>query len=415
MSDVVSLDPDVADHFATMCRITSRTLDDLYESVRTDLVDGELDMAPTRFLVQALENLEDLARFLTFKAEEIRIADTWRQPIWLSPPHLAASAALAELLANLQHPYGTCTFEAPEYFDLASAVRAIPNAEWHILKRPPGTEWSEMGVSYRGGGAVVLNGEHYPLMIPQVTIDGKLYNADNRAADSESVRTLLGADPGWNLVDYRTGVNQFEKPLTGAAKDLVNISLMLGTRIAPAVDSAALQYVRMEPRTRATLVDAPTALAMFTAAQPTKPGSSPYGPDLAEGYDPVLPAGPASPVGTAKMNAASLVVSALNGALVAATLDDATYRAYEISLEQNDDGRRRALMTSYEVKTATVGNDSVLALVGWHNFVDEIGQLRNVPVAYPPAGDSLEVVGTRAFNSFDPATDFGTNNQMFPK
>lgn len=416
MSDEASLDPDIADRFATMCTISERTLEDVYATVASDLSVGGLAMTSTRFLVQAIENLQDLGRYLRLKAEEIRFADSPRQPAWLSTHHLAAASALTQLLTNLDHPYGRCIFERPETFELTSAIRTMPNAEWHTLKRPPGLDWSERGVSYRGGGAVVgFDGELYPLVIAQVSIDGQIYNADHRVAGDTSVRSLLGADPGWELVDYRTGVSQFEKPLSGAAKDFVNVSLMLGTTMAPAVDASALQYVHMEPGMRATLLDAPTALAMFAAAQPTKPGNSPYGPDLTEGYEPTLPAGPPSPSGTARMNVASMAITAFNGALVGATLDDATYRAWEVSFEHNDDGRRRALMTSYAVNTSVVEDETVLTLVGWHNFVDESGQLRNVPVSYAPAGDSFEMVGARATNSFDPATDFGTNRQMFPE
>ena len=102
-------------------------------------------------------------------------------------------------------------------------------------------------------------------------------------------------------------------------------------------------------------------------------------------------------------------------ATVAANLDDGTLRAWEAVFEENDDGRLRSRLMSYEVKSSDHG----LVLHGWHNYVGNDGKLMKISASYynpgELAGGTTVRDGIAANRPASPTQPYNEIRPMFPR
>lgn len=205
---------------------------------------------------------------------------------------------------------------------------------------------------YRGSGFVVgPDGQQYALAAPFVVRDGVEYHADNGLQPGEpSVLDLDGLDPGWVTIDERIGVERWR----AAPNALERVMIGVGSTVAGPPNGSTEEDVEQ-------LVLEPGRAPYFSSSyEPTARVTQPQGG-----------AGRPKPI-----DAVPLVIDIVGGAALA---DRGSFAAYDISFQQNGDGRRRALYKRVYVGFDNDGQpytDSV-----WINGPDSTDR---VPINYAP-------------------------------
>lgn len=218
----------------------------------------------------------------------------------------------------------------------------------------PGTTGSS---GYAGGGFLIgPDGRKYPLVEPYITgPDGKTINADVAASTEHDVTTLDGRDTGWHDLGTVVGSDKF-----GTVGTTTKILAGLGVAAGGAgpittAQPAWLNGLSIGHGGYAVVTDTPDSLAH--SVQPGQ-GITEVNPAYQQVTtdergrttiveEPANPANYGSRVVTA--NGVALGINVLNGVSVAEHLDDSQIHAYQVTFQQNDDGRVRALMHSYQV------------------------------------------------------------------
>lgn len=221
------------------------------------------------------------------------------------------------------------------------------------------------GTGYLGGGFVTgPDGRRYPLVVPQVRRDGRRFRSNDNVGDP-LVEDLLGKDEGWQEVGRTSGIDRFGKPMSVREKVVVGIAGGLGMGVGP---GTGLQ--RRNDLLPRLAFDRLGSAWLAPAGQVLGPS-----PGVAPGEtDP----GPADPPGVHRDRgerlggALALVTDAARAAVLVKHLDDQLTHGYRLTLQQNLDGRRRALLDVYDVYD-TGGRDVV---VRHHlGYVDRVGGL----------------------------------------
>ncbi|MEO7556145.1 MAG: hypothetical protein ABIV94_06025 [Acidimicrobiales bacterium] len=213
------------------------------------------------------------------------------------------------------------------------------NAEWFASLY--GTRCFAGNQRYFGATSFITgpDGRRYALVAPTVVRDGLAYNAEWGRDGSSSVFDLFGADPGWRTVDVESGVER-HRHSPGAFE-----RLMMGfgaTATAPLAASSRgdVEAVVLEPGELPRIARVPAPSATTTPIPPD--------PEF-ESWQP-LP-----------VNLVALAPMAADFSLAVLNADDGAHDAYQISFQENADGRRRALYQRLDVIPGDDSSPTVLA------------------------------------------------------
>jgi hypothetical protein len=233
------------------------------------------------------------------------------------------------------------------------------------------------GVGYEGNGFIAgPDGRRYPLVAPHVTRNGTVYNADLEVVRGwPSVLDLDGRDTGWSTVYEQIGVERWRDAPGVAGRILAGVG---ATAIGAYSGSSAsdVDATVLAPG-RAPTLGRP--LVPPTVPEPTPPQYTPPAPPDSPPGIPELeyPTGQTS-LAASGTNLAPVVINGLVGAAYA---DLGSHDAYDITFQQNADGRIRAL---YRRVFVGFGDDDKPVL----ESVWVTGPERNdqVPIKYAPPG-----------------------------
>ena len=192
------------------------------------------------------------------------------------------------------------------------------------------------GIRVGEGSSWVPDGRSYPLVAPYVVRDGKTYNADNGVEPGQrSVLELDGRDPGWTTVYEKIDVERWRDDPNVGEKILSGFGSTVGGRPMGSSESDVRSLV-VTPGMAPSFASGDTR----PATEPTPPPYMvPKAPEFASPRQPetTYPGGSA---GAAVASGAPIVIEGLGGAFMA---DQGSHAVYDITLQQNDVGRIRAL------------------------------------------------------------------------
>ncbi len=180
------------------------------------------------------------------------------------------------------------------------------------------------------GFIVGPDGRRYPLVAPTVVRGGRWFNGGAVVDD------LGGLDPGWRLVDVEAGVERHR----GAPSVLGRLLVGIGSTVAGAPVASTSAQVR--------------AVTLHRWAPPTLALVGDPRPNLE-----AVPSTPSDERGSGRPVAAGgfeLLPAAAEVAMGALRADDGSEHAYQVTFEQNEDGRLRA--TYLRVDVAPPAEDS---------------------------------------------------------
>lgn len=264
----------------------------------------------------------------------------------------------------------------------------------------PVERWSELvfgdfacldGVygTYRGGGAITgPDGQRYPVVVPELYTEDGVFHVGHHVTGRLDPATLGGVDVGWTRVATRTGVARVRDAPATPLRVFTSVGTLAGgpsgnVRFA---DQGGLAELHISP-TGVPFISAvprPMATPSATDPVPAELGESPLprlGADLAAvgatarhgppapprdraapdrrpiprperaapDRQPVRPRRHA-PRSTAQAGGAvDLAINAMAAAEVWTSADHGNHAAYQIVFERTDDGRRRAMVRTYQV------------------------------------------------------------------
>lgn len=267
-------------------------------------------------------------------------------------------------------------WEQPD--SLLELVVAMEHEDWvrHVLG---GWRCSPGRGEYRGsGGLRGLDGRVYPLVIPELEIDGKVANIAYDPEPDRDPATLGGGDRGWRVIDERAGVARVEAYVPSwFDRGAVAAAMATGLQ-GPSHGTASreeLQAIGFAADGRPLMGE-----------QPAGPPHDPRDPFPADGPARPLPwlghrSSPVRAVGVLDM-----VVGAADGVRVASQLENPGTNLYRAVFEEHEDGeRRRVRLHTYQVTTTSQGSSFVPFMA--YAVGD---QLRRRPaIVAPPAGTRL--------------------------
>lgn len=421
---VFGLDPELAMDLASACRSSSEVAGGLADEVGAALSAGWLSSRSATLLSEVENELTLLGRVIAGTADGARAADAWQ----LASPSAIAGRLITDVLERmlwdgLNDSVGASAIDVGP-FDLSESFRTMGRGQWRAATSLPGCVSFGPGRYYTGGGALLgPDNRLYPVVVPHlVTDDGRHYTIDADIGDiAPSVASLGGADPGWTMVDYRTGIERVQAEPGGLQTATTGVAVATGLEFAAGVDDSNLAAVYLRAGAPAVYLDSmpvvgPAGLpdeagAALNSPEPTvwlmvdgHVGQYPISdvPDLPLRADrrQDLPRPQHTGLGRAQAidNVFALTTQAVSGFVAARDLDHGRHRAYEVIFEEHADGRRRSRVQTFTLEAKDWGKE----LFGWHLFVDEAGVLQQSPVAYQ-YGPSLTSETTRvAHNPADP-------------
>ena len=406
----------------TACGDVSSAAAELAGDLGTVLVSARLPMRAAHLLREIEQELAGLCRVIIATVAGAEAADDWlRRPATLLRHLVAAGVAERELWRSLTDDCGANSLDHG-VFEFAESFRTMGAAEWHAAITPPGCGSFGTGRYYSGGGAMRgPDGRLYPLVVPHLVVDDEHhYTIDADAApNTPTVASLGGADSGWTMVAYRTGVERLFSEPSMIEEVLVGLAVGTGLEIGAAISDDQLAGVHLRAGRRASFLgtfrpSAPVDVSGAAALESPAPmvwlvvdGRAGQYP-IDELVDRGAAAGDLASVPRARHtslgrfntadNALTLMTGAMSGFVAARDLDEGRHRAYEVMFEEHADGRLRARVQTFTLEQGPNG----AALHGWHLFVDEHGELRQSPVSYL-AGPALSAPSTLlAHNPMDP-------------
>jgi len=420
----VGIDSDRAAHLASACGDVSGVVGGLAAEVSTALGSARLPPRAGTLLSELEYELAMLGRVIVATVERVQVADSW----WLSRSSGLAAGVVAEiaerlLWESLNDSVGASAFEAGP-FHFSESFRVMSPGAWRAAMTLPGCESFGPDRYYAGGGALLgPDNRLYPIVVPHLVIDDRHHvTIDADVPDTmPSAASLGGADPGWTMVDYRTGIDRIQSEPGTWWKTATGAAVATGLSVALGVDDAQLAGVRLRAGSaaayeRGTPVASDNGVpdgagAVLPGREPTvwlvvdgRAGEYPISevPDLPLSPSQRLAAPGPNDTALGRIQTAgnvfTLATQTLTGFVTARDLDDGRHRAYEVIFEENVDGRRRARVQSFTLEAKQWGAE----LYGWHLFVDPDGGLRQSPVAYQ-YGPLLTTETTRlAHNPADP-------------
>lgn len=424
-SEIIAVDLERVRVLGAACADASSAAGRLAHDVSSLLGLAQQRSRSAALLSELEQELALLRSVILESADQLERADRWTLSNWLDPGG-RISALLYEkaLWASLNDSVGATAIDTG-VFDLAVSFRSMGEAEWRSATIPPGCGSFGQGRYYTGGGAID-GPDHriYPITVPHVVLDDEHhYTIDGDIDDvTPSVASLGGADPGWAMVGYRTGIERISSEPGRGWKALAGLAVASGLDVALGVDDANLAGVHLRAGSPARFAQATIG---FGSAQPAVAtgGSALTDPEstvwlMIDGRVGEYPASaisdlrlPSAQPGTVphseqtrlgRVNTAdqllSLATGAANGYVAWRDLDNGRQRAYEVIFEENADGRRRARVQTFTLENGPAG----VALYGWHLFLDADGDLRQSPVSYRSQAVVLPDDVVLAHNPLDP-------------
>jgi hypothetical protein len=251
-------------------------------------------------------------------------------------------------------------------FDLLANLHVRSREAWLRALLPPDCLGFGPDAYYSGGGFVVgPDGREYPLAIPNVRIGGRVYGSEVVVGKQAPVTSLRGRDAGWVTLGARTDVMRTDPKASGIEQFAIAAAGMNGNlqRRAEAADVGTLASLRVEA-TGIASIDPDTATPVGAAMPPSTDEVRAPVWLLVDGrlveVDTVQAApnrevrrsGLAAPsAGAARMGsavaAADLLSQVASGVDLVANHDDWRHSAYQVRFEEHLDGRRRALLRTY--------------------------------------------------------------------
>jgi hypothetical protein len=407
----VWLDPEAAHGLAGGCRSAADAAEQTRGDVLAAMTLSELtDVATPGVLAELADELTTLARLLDLRADLMEYADIPSSEGWVRALYDQAAAAEAELLAALDDEDGANRMDAAPFTLAGSVVPGDPSAWIHAVA-PPGCEWFTPDRGYWGGGFVVgPDGRRYPIVIPHLEVDGHVYTGgagsgiagwiDDGSAciPLGSVAELGGADPGWTMVAYRSGVERIVGAPSGSDRFLAAVAgttglvhplpgneLLPGIVMAPERPPAFSADVDALPVVEQPVFDTPLPLVPVTLfvngrVQQVRADELAFAPRDVRRAAARLGVTPPGGSGTLVAGAVDLAVPVAQGVALAANLDNQHLRAYQVIFEENADGRTRARVETFWLSAS----DGTMVIHPSHLFVNADGDLAEQPIEYVP-------------------------------
>jgi hypothetical protein len=215
---------------------------------------------------------------------------------------------------------------------------------------------------YGGTGFIEgRDGRLYPLVAPWVVRDGVRYDADDGVrSDGTSVLELDGRDDGWFTLSEQLGVERWRHAPGLFERTMMGVGATVGGRVTGSQEEDVDKLV-LAPGVAPYFGGTPRAVA--DSAPP--PFMVPVAPDY-------TPPGreetkyPPSNLAAGIYNAVPIAIEGIGGAAMA---DSGSFAAYDITFQQNVDGRTRALYRRV--------------------YVDELGNSDSVWITGPERNDQV--------------------------
>jgi hypothetical protein len=293
--------------------------------------------------------------YFVFRTHGLLAALRWSDPLWSVATELEdlagwvarVGAAFEAAGGNAGSSRGDVFLSDPATVDAwlgrsswrpASAIERGAHGAWAAaVFGPRCVSWGDAG--YEGTGFIVgPEGRSYPLVAPHVVRGGHEYNADDGARPGQpSVLDLDGRDAGWRTIYEQIGVERWREPPGAVDRILAGIG---SSAAGPPLGSSANDV--------AAVVLAPGRAPVLARDVSPAPGPEPAPPVYTPPAPPVPPPNAPDleyPVGqmSAAAGAMNIAPVVLDGLVGAARADLGSHDAYDIVLQENDDGRVRAL------------------------------------------------------------------------
>jgi hypothetical protein len=226
---------------------------------------------------------------------------------------------------------------------LGEVVEDLDSTRWLELVWGPRRRPPCLG-DYTGSGAVRgPDGRLYPLVIPELEIEGLVAHVSYSSEVAREPALLGGNDPGWSVVDEAVGVARVEAFEPGAiARAAVVAGIFAGYSPVPQRWASAEQL--------ATVVFGPTGRPIL--AHGDWPGRLPHDPRVTHRTAP----GEHDHVRRGRgLGMVDTLATAGEAYLVASELENPGINTYRVLFERHDDGSRRARMHTYQLATTPAG------------------------------------------------------------
>lgn len=384
MGEVLAVDVGAARVLIDACARASFSFAERAAAARSTLLAVGLPATAANLLDTIADELATLERFVRATVERSSLADRFGASVtgsvWFAAMRADWRAAEAALRSAL--PDGTAARPvAAGPFSLADSMVSVPRHTWLELGvLPDGCAAFGTGAHYVGGGAVRgPDGELWPIVIPQlVAAGGTTFTIDaDLPPNLPAAASLGGVDPGWVLVGYHVGVEEFIEPASPVLATATGLAVASGLAVPPTPDDAALVGVRFRAGSR------PVVLGPVDVRGGSDPSVAELSQSLTSGLVTSEDGEPApDPVHTGHINlpanAVTLATQALLGASTAIALGGNTRRAYEVLFEAHPDGRRRSRVQTFHLEARRDGAH----LYANHLFVDDEGVLHEANARY---------------------------------
>jgi hypothetical protein len=426
---VVEIDLDEVREFAAVCDRAARAVAGVSSAVWWTAGRHGLPTAAARSSREIADELAALSRFLQATADRVESADVLTAGAPAGSATIAGSVrstrhwrrTLESLLATLDDDIGARAIDVAR-FSLAGSLVVLPRHEWSTAVIPPSCRSFGPERFYSGGGAVRgPDGELYPIVVPHLGVGNEVFTIDgDLGAGTPTVATLGGVDPGWVMVGYRAGVEQFHADVGAGWQVATALAGLSGLRLPPVVDDAALSQVVFRPGSRPFLLGAVDVNGGVEVSGPSiMPSASPSALLLVDGRAQYVPVDEIDRRRVAVRDAAqqagvdraaagrialpnhllTLAVSAAQGISAALALGNRNQRAYEVVFEQHVDGRRRARVQTFALEARADGPH----LFATHLSIGDDGQLLEQNASYR-SGPTINAPGAVvASNGGDPS------------
>lgn len=198
---------------------------------------------------------------------------------------------------------------------------------------------------YAGGGAVRgPDGRLYPLVIPELEIDGVLAHVSYSSEAARDPATLGGADPDWVVVDEITGVARVNPYAPG---HLARAAAFAGV----AAGQVPVRQAWASPEQLATVTFGPTGRPQLTLRDPhARLGHDPRGTHV----PPPSESGPGPR--RRGLGVVETAATLAEGYQQASELHHPGINVYRVLFERHEDGSRRARMHTYQLATTEAGS-----------------------------------------------------------
>lgn len=306
--------------------------------------------------------------------------------------------------------------------DIREFMRPADQDEWNREVFGQTAGYSHVGGSYLGGGFIMApNGLEYPMVVPEVWVDGSPYRASGAGATGESdVESLQGSDPGWRTVSIETGITRVRDPMSAPLRWITLAGVATNPDLAPppAASRSELEGITIQPNGNAYLTTLPSSgqgglpppapdelgLAQdlrpvedrdgrLVFVNPERPATrhvqdqldaqrraTPDVRGLESAHRARVRTGPSRSGAGAAANAFDLGLGVVVAASSLQDIREGDHRAFQVVFQHNQDGRRRAFVRFYGIADGVQATTVAL---------DPAGQRVSYPLALRPPSEPV--------------------------